>query len=517
MPLGLPESSTIVEDRIKIDVAREAPDSNPYVRNHWLLALIIGFGRRIFDFYSDLQRSINQVFPDTATGTFAERWGAIWGKTRLAATQAVGNFAATGTATTLIPSGTSYNSGGNVYTSTDDATIQAVSSSVLSITRSGTTATVTMVSDHGIASNVPVTVSGANETDYNVTDAAIIVTGLDTFTYQVSGSPSTPATGTILAGYTSASVPVTSDGFGADQNLSADSLGSLQSPIAGVDNDARVDFGEVAGGSDQESDDDLKERYLERIRNPVAHFNDTDIIDQAKTVNGVTRVWVEGAGDALTGSISVTSITRTGNVATVTTGAVHGFDSGMQAVIAGAVETDYNGTFPIIVESTTIFHYVVENTPSTPATGTITTVGQVALGTTNIYFTRDNDDVSQIPSGAEVATVAAAVAEIRPANSSSLDITVAAPVAVPQNFVFTDLSPNTAAMRSAITANLTQFFKESTVVSQDVDQDAYRSAIFNSIDENTGQGVQTFTLSDPSADISVDSGELGTLGNITYP
>ena len=68
--------------------------------------------------------------------------------------------------------------------------------SVTGITRSGTTATVTTASAHDFVSNDWVTVSGATETDYNGS-VFVTVVNSTTFTYTVSGSPATPATGTI--------------------------------------------------------------------------------------------------------------------------------------------------------------------------------------------------------------------------------------------------------------------------------------------------------------------------------
>lgn len=70
---------------------------------------------------------------------------------------------------------------------------------VTSITRSGTTATVTTAVAHGRSTGASVTITGAAETDYNVINAEITVTGSTTFTYEVENSPSTPATGTIKA------------------------------------------------------------------------------------------------------------------------------------------------------------------------------------------------------------------------------------------------------------------------------------------------------------------------------
>lgn len=68
--------------------------------------------------------------------------------------------------------------------------------SVTSITRSGSTATVTTSGSHSLSTGDIVKIAGAVETDYNI-EAEVTVTGATTFTYTVAGSPSTPATGTI--------------------------------------------------------------------------------------------------------------------------------------------------------------------------------------------------------------------------------------------------------------------------------------------------------------------------------
>ena len=64
-------------------------------------------------------------------------------------------------------------------------------------------------------------------------------------------------------------------------------------------------------------------------------------------------------------------ITRSGSTATVTL-ASHGFATGDLVTIAGADQTEYNGTFTITVVTTNTFTYAVTGTPATPATGTIT-------------------------------------------------------------------------------------------------------------------------------------------------
>ncbi len=72
--------------------------------------------------------------------------------------------------------------------------------SVSSLTRSGSTATVTTGSAHGYTTGDIVTILGASPIAYNIT-ASITVTGTDTFTYGLNfgSTPTTPATGTIKA------------------------------------------------------------------------------------------------------------------------------------------------------------------------------------------------------------------------------------------------------------------------------------------------------------------------------
>lgn len=515
MALGTPDKSSQVEDRIKADVQREAPDSNPYLTVHWLRSLIAGIARRIFDFYLDLERAVQNLFPDTANEENAERWGNIFVGSRNAATGASGQLVATGTVGGAIGVGVSLTAGGKEYVTTSSGVIAAQNLSVLSITRSGSIVTVVTGTDHNLSSFVPVTISGADQAEYNVTDTEIVVTGLDSFTYEIAGTPVTPGTGTVVASFTAANVDVDSVEFGSDTNLDLDTSVTLQSPIVNVDNTLYVTFGAIGGGTDQESIADYKLRYLDRIRNPIAQFDKPAIEFVAKQVAGVTRVFIEQAGTVVD-TIDVLSITRSGNVATVTTDGAHGFNSGQEISIDGADQLEYNVTDErIIVESTTVFHYVVAGSPVTPATGTITSTMSIPPGQVRTFFMRDND-VDPIPSASEVADVKAAIDAIVPANTSLSDNIVLAPTAVPIDFIFTALTPDTPTMREAIEENIVQFFEEQTSVGINVDEDAYRAAIINTVDPDTGDTIDTFEISTPTGDINVGSGQIATFGNVSY-
>jgi hypothetical protein len=67
---------------------------------------------------------------------------------------------------------------------------------ITSITRSGTTATATVGSTAALATGDTLLIQGADQSSYNV-QATITVTNSTHFTYTVSGSPVTPATGTL--------------------------------------------------------------------------------------------------------------------------------------------------------------------------------------------------------------------------------------------------------------------------------------------------------------------------------
>ena len=257
MAIELPENTERVEARMKADVSRSAPDSNPYIAGHWLRSLIAGFARRIFDFYGDLRRTELRLFPDTADDETAPIWGSIYVGAKNQETISSGSITVTGAAGSMIGVGVTLTSGGRDYITTTNGTVSEQAINVVQLTRTGTTATVTTLNSHKLSSFVKVDISGAIETEFNIDGAEILVTGADSFEYQIiSGTPTTPATGAILAKFILASVDVDSNDFGDASNLTLDTPIKFQTPAPGVDDIAYVDFGTISGGTDAESTED---------------------------------------------------------------------------------------------------------------------------------------------------------------------------------------------------------------------------------------------------------------------
>lgn len=293
MPLNIPESAEEVDARAKADVQRELSQSNPFLKNSWLGAIVTATANRIFDFYTQLRAALRESLPDTATGEYLTRWGAIWGKQLQAAVKSNGNVVATGVDASVIPISTTMTvSEVGSFVSTAAATVTAQVIGLQDLTRAGTTVTAVAEVDHNLANGVAVTVASAANTEYNGT-FSVTVTATDAFQYEIIGSPPDELGTAATVAFTAASVPVESEEFGVAQNLDAGTQLRLQSPLVGVDDTLTVDFDTVGGGTDQESEDAFRVRVLSRIQNPVANFNVAAIDEKAKEVPGVTRVFVQ--------------------------------------------------------------------------------------------------------------------------------------------------------------------------------------------------------------------------------
>jgi len=394
-----------------------------------------------FDENNDLIKDLlKQLFPQTATDEYLENWASFFGITRKIAVQASGYVIFEGTAATSIPAATAIQSAdGTEYQTQAAATISTSTIGLASLTRSGTTATANTTSAHNLATGTTVTISGAAQLDYNIT-TTIIVISETSFTFQVANSPTTPATGTILATFTTAKVQVLAAEYGTNGNSSGGSELTLISPIVGVEASCYIDYNGFSQGLDLENDDSLRTRLLERTSNFSAPFTAGGLpVFIKEKISGITRVFVQTA---------------------------------------------------------------------TPVAGKVT-----------IYFARDGD-TNNIPTSAQALAVKNAIIDpdtgIKPANTPDSYVIVSAPTAVPINFNFSSLSPNTAAMRSAISTTLYDYFRsDSVAVGGDLVANEYNALIYSVIDADGNS--PTFTLTSPSGTISISDSELATLGNITFP
>ena len=303
MPIEFPSQSQIVA-RMRADVAALLPGSDPTLLNSLLDAIVTSMGSRISDMYLDLSRELNEQFPQTASGEFLDFFGEVFDATRLPATAASGNAVFNGTVSTLVPLATEFSSeDGVLYTSTAAVNVIASNQNITTLTRVGQTATAAFASPHGLASNITGTISGAVETDYNGT-FVITVTADDEFEYTITGTPTTPATGTPVIDADIAIVPMAANDTGNDGNRSSGSSISPTSTIVGLTSPGFADFAGIIGGADLEDDDSYRERIIIERSSIEALFNAAEIEEQALLVDGVTRVFVQEITPAV-GQVSI--------------------------------------------------------------------------------------------------------------------------------------------------------------------------------------------------------------------
>jgi hypothetical protein len=98
-----------------------------------------------------------------------------------------------------------YQSGKGIQMSS--GTVLKPSFQIEALTSAGTTATVQTKEKHNLQPGATITISGANEANYNTTTTVTSVTGFNTFTYTMAGSATSPASGnhyTVIANWNGA-------------------------------------------------------------------------------------------------------------------------------------------------------------------------------------------------------------------------------------------------------------------------------------------------------------------------
>jgi uncharacterized phage protein gp47/JayE len=141
----------------------------------------------------------------------------------------------------------------------------------------------------GSFSNGNVTFTGINGTSI---PANTLIVGTNDIIYQ------TQALATIATG--TATVAVQALTPGALGNLLAGVTLSILNPIAGIDTTVTVAAGGLTAGADQETDQQLRDRIIQRIQAPPHGGNFEDYENWALSIAGIGKAWVlpliNGAG-----------------------------------------------------------------------------------------------------------------------------------------------------------------------------------------------------------------------------
>lgn len=286
-----PEIEEIIA-RIKTYIKEVLGDLNPTEQNSFIYSLIVAMANLSNDNNLQLKLDIipNSFALTCKTEEALEPFATVRSINKNLATISTGKAVISGLTGTIIPINTKFIANNIIYNTQSTIEIDTNTIDIYEITANGKTVTVKTRSNHDLASNIVVTISGCSTSTFNG-QFPILVTGLDTFTYNIEQvTTATENIGNVTS--TTGILNFKSQTAGADTNLdNGDSL-AISNSIAGADNNAFVMFSGISGGTDDESFLSWKERVVYRYQNPITYFNKANIITTAKKVEGVTRVWV---------------------------------------------------------------------------------------------------------------------------------------------------------------------------------------------------------------------------------
>lgn len=130
---------------------------------------------------------------------------------------------------------------------------------------------------------------------------------------------------------------------------------------------------------------------------------------------------------------------------------------------------------------------------------------ELGAGTVTVRFVRDND-ATLIPDAAEVLAVQTYIDIKRPVTAN---VTVVAPVATPLAFSIA-VTPNTAAVQTAVQAELADLILREAIPGGTILISHIREAI------SIAAGETNYVMSAPTADVTRTTGQITTLGVITW-
>lgn len=133
---------------------------------------------------------------------------------------------------------------------------------------------------------------------------------------------------------------------------------------------------------------------------------------------------------------------------------------------------------------------------------------EMGIGTVTVRFVVDDHAVSSIPDAAKVTEVQDHIDSVRPVTVKGLY--VVAPLDTPLDITITGLNPDTQEVRDAITAELKDLLRREAVPGGTILISHIREAI------SIAAGEHDHALTVPAADVTHSTGEIATLGVITW-
>lgn len=288
-----PEVDEII-DRCKTYVKGELKTLNPTDQNALLYSLIVALANLSNDNNMQIKLDIlpNSFPQHCKTDESLNNFAYIKNVPRTQPSQSSGFAVIQGIEGRVIPLNSSFLANNKVYKTVNTVEISEHSIALSSLSVNGTMVTATTASNHNFASNITVNISGATHEILNG-DFVISVNGLNSFTYNISEETTTEETENLISKAMIGVLDMKSVQSSSDTNLSNGDALSIENKIDGVSDNAYTQFSGISGGSDVQPFNEWQANVVDRYRNPITYFNENNIKNVAKSVAGVTKVWVK--------------------------------------------------------------------------------------------------------------------------------------------------------------------------------------------------------------------------------
>jgi uncharacterized phage protein gp47/JayE len=142
-----------------------------------------------------------------------------------------------------------------------------------------------------IATGNTVNIVNVNDSDFNINNIQVTVIGMRMLTYPKNIVAKTSVGGTVNG--ITLTVEVESQTFGNIGNLANGKVVNILSPLQDLSTTGYVNFTNITGGVDEETDEALSGRISIKLRQDTTTANDAQMRNEALEYPGTTRAWVE--------------------------------------------------------------------------------------------------------------------------------------------------------------------------------------------------------------------------------
>ena len=275
---------------------------------------------------------------------------------------------------------------------------------VSSIVRTGTTALVTTSSAHGYSAGATVTISGATQPEYNVTQTLTAPNINSATTFTITGLPDLPTTPS-LGTYTVSLHSAGAQTISTITRSSSSTATARNSETATVTVSAAGGHGYANGASVQitgASPSDYNGTKTITTSGPASTQFTYSVPIYPTTPSTITYLAVEHPY-----SRTITSITKSGSSGIVTTTANHDFHVGQSVTISGTTNAYYNTNWTITAITLSTFTINIAGNPANATGGSVTpSTTPFILGVGGLTRTGTTAAASAVATGVTAGTFA---------------------------------------------------------------------------------------------------------------